>query len=460
MTTAQFKEAFRRGLGSAMIELRSSDNRDAYKVVILWCCLHNTCYDMQSEGDRSTYLYSAIDLFEDKAYFEYAIIKKYQQREIDTWLFEQLSGLLYYFAANGSEAARDALYQRFEELIHRLPRIRNEHTLREEGGQFEWLCVWLTSLDGFAAFKTIIDRVSIAFSKSKSPYFIMDWFYVNSAGKFGKKRVRAYMEKQAAKSSAMDEYWQEFHKTYLFTRGDEKRQPPTLQEFVDACRENVEKYGHDDKETNHFRLIGFTSIFARKATPEDLSAIANMVIAEDNIELKSLLFKVFCFTRFPLGEDYLFDLLNIGHEEIRDTAFMALEFFVSDAVRDFAVRLLTKGKETPDAIRLLCKNYREADEALLFSTIKKLPITLNGEWHGAQMAVLGLFERSSFIPKTNILVFMYRKTFCSHCRHSIVEILHKKKLLSEDILEECLYDSYDNTRELARRCGGLQSGGM
>ena len=159
MTTAQFKEAFRRGLGSAMIALRNSDNREAYKEVILWCCLHNTCYDMQFDGDRSNYLFSAIYLFEDRSYFENAIIEKYRQKKIDTWLFDQLSGLLYYFAANDSEAARDALYQKFEEMIHQLPRIRNEKEARREGSQLEWLCIWLTMLDGIAAFKILFYAV-------------------------------------------------------------------------------------------------------------------------------------------------------------------------------------------------------------------------------------------------------------------------------------------------------------
>ena len=424
MTTAQFKEAFRRGLGSAMIALQNSDSREAYKEVILWCCLHNTCYDMQFDGDRSNYLFSAIYLFEDRSYFENAIIEKYRQKKIDTWLFDQLSGLLYYFAANDSETAREALYQRFDELIHRLPRIRNEKEARREGGQFEWLCIWLTMLDGIAAFKILFDRVSIAFSKSKCPYFIMDWFYINSENRLGKKRVRAYAEKQAAKSSAMDDYWKKLQEKINYE--GEPINPPTIEEFIRICRERVQQTEHDDKGVYRTPLIRYASRFAHRATPDELTALANMVVAEESLDLKSALLKVFQSARFPLGENQLFEFLNIEHKQMREITLKALELFESDEVHDFAVRLLTEGKDVCSAIRLLCRNFRKEDEALLLSGLKRLPITLNGDWHEAHTAVLTLFESNSFKPKTDILQYMYRHTICSFCRFYIVRSLHKK----------------------------------
>ncbi|BBI35589.1 hypothetical protein KCTCHS21_49880 [Cohnella abietis] len=54
LTRTQFKEAFKRGLGHSYIELKESNCREKYKDIILWSCLRNTCYDMQSEGKRGT----------------------------------------------------------------------------------------------------------------------------------------------------------------------------------------------------------------------------------------------------------------------------------------------------------------------------------------------------------------------------------------------------------------------
>jgi len=61
MTKRKFKEAFRRGLGSTYLELKSCNHIDDYKDVVLWCCLHDTCYDSQCEGGRGIYLYNAIN---------------------------------------------------------------------------------------------------------------------------------------------------------------------------------------------------------------------------------------------------------------------------------------------------------------------------------------------------------------------------------------------------------------
>jgi hypothetical protein len=55
MTKDQFKKAFRRGLGSAIVELKTCTCREKYTDIVLWCCLHNTCYDAQCEGGRGVY---------------------------------------------------------------------------------------------------------------------------------------------------------------------------------------------------------------------------------------------------------------------------------------------------------------------------------------------------------------------------------------------------------------------
>ncbi|MDF9843787.1 MULTISPECIES: hypothetical protein [unclassified Paenibacillus] len=88
----------------------------------------------------------------DKGYFEKAIIRKFMQKNRDIGLFSQLCELLYLFAADGSSKAREALYGKYNALLGSLPRLNNP-AVKES---LEWLCVWLTSLDGFSAFKSIV----------------------------------------------------------------------------------------------------------------------------------------------------------------------------------------------------------------------------------------------------------------------------------------------------------------
>ena len=51
----------------------------------------------------------------------------------------------------------------------------------------------------------------------------------------------------------------------------------------------------------------------------------------------------------------------------------------------------------------------------------------------------------------DILEHVYRHGECSYCRWGIVEAMWKSRVLSPGILNECLYDSYDETRKLATR---------
>lgn len=167
--------------------LKESNNREKYMDIVLWCCLRNTRYDMQCEGGRGSFLYKAICLYEDKSCFEEAIIRKFMQKNLDTGLFSQLCELLYLFAAEGSTKPRETLYEKYNALLGLLSR-RNNPAVKES---LEWLCVWLTSLDGFSAFKSIVMHLGeYAFNNGEATD--TDWFYSNAKNKFGVKRVDTF----------------------------------------------------------------------------------------------------------------------------------------------------------------------------------------------------------------------------------------------------------------------------
>jgi hypothetical protein len=50
-----------------------------------------------------------------------------------------------------------------------------------------------------------------------------------------------------------------------------------------------------------------------------------------------------------------------------------------------------------------------------------------------------------------VLLHVYQRGDCSHCRYNIVKAMHHCKVLTDEILAECLYDSYEDTREFAKR---------
>ncbi len=440
MTKSQFKETFRRGLGSAYLELKKGNHLEEYKDIVLWCCLHNTCYDKQCEGSRGTYLYNAISLYDDKSFFEKAIINYFTKQKLDTWLFDQLCSLLFQFAVNGSKGAREVLYKKYDTLFISLSRKRKIGSICSERDNFEWLCVWLTSLDGFPAFKRIVEEIGSFYVKTKNSNAIfMDWFYSNAQNKLGKKRIENYMHENAERSEAVAAFLIQIEN---FVAGKSQfLTQPTLYELVNACY-----------EPSGYRGRGIANRFSRTASMEELNELAKIAVKETNPAIKSQLLWAFRKRPFPLDESYIFELAGSENDSIRDIAFEIMEHLPSDRIHDYAISLLKDKKEVSNSLSLLCHCYQSQDETLLVNAVKSLPVSYNsGEWHGVYMDVEDLLAKSSHKFEPDIFLHMYKQTLCSSCRSSLVQTMYKRKIFPAQVLEECQYDSYDDTRKFAAR---------
>ncbi|MDE6201800.1 MAG: hypothetical protein K2M47_08025 [Clostridiales bacterium] len=70
-----------------------------------------------------------------------------------------------------------------------------------------------------------------------------------------------------------------------------------------------------------------------------------------------------------------------------------------------------------------------------------------GEWHTVALDIVN--KDNTVFP---IEAYMYVYTgLCACCRCSVVETMHKHGLLTDELLQECRYDCYAETRELAER---------
>lgn len=70
-----------------------------------------------------------------------------------------------------------------------------------------------------------------------------------------------------------------------------------------------------------------------------------------------------------------------------------------------------------------------------------------GDWHSVAMDIA--YDEDTVLP---IEAYMYvYNGLCACCRKSVVEAMHKRGLLTDELLQECLYDCYDETREFAEK---------
>ncbi len=66
------------------------------------------------------------------------------------------------------------------------------------------------------------------------------------------------------------------------------------------------------------------------------------------------------------------------------------------------------------------------------------------------MAVLRMSERggTEHFPR-ELLPYIYEHTLCSCCRFSALKEMSHRRMATEEILKECLYDSYEDIRKFA-----------
>ena len=440
MTKKQFKYDFLRGLGSAIIELQTSDNPKKFSDIILYGCLHNTTYDMQCEGDRSWYLYYATKLAGVKETIEAAVIQKYFCVTEDIWLFDQLTAILYHYASNGSELAYAALYQQYENMLKELsPQKRKHNGTYPRRDMFDWLCVWLTSLDGWSAFTRIVRDISEILLPQDKDRFFSEWFYDNSKSKFGKKRVDDYLRKQAEQSALIRMYYDMARAwdAHVFPN----RPAPTFEEVLAAA------------DGQKYRGRGTAMTFARNAGPDEIEKLAQAAMDATNAKIQLELLWPFRRTAmYPFPEEFLAQLRETDNEELRYIAYDIIGRNPSQKTRELALSLIKSGEDIENGVTLLSKNLRSADEALFFDAVKTVPVSLNSQaWHGVFMAAVDGLNGMRGKPKTDVLEYLYRNTLCGSCREHIVRLMHKKKVLTEAILQECRFDANCDTRNFAQR---------
>ena len=440
MTKKQFKSDFFRGLGSALIALQTGDNPKQFYDIVLYGCLHNTTYDMQCEGDRGRYLSEAARLTGEKDAIESAVIQKFLRVKEDTWLFNQLTSILYHFAADGSEAARAALYQQYESMLSELsPKKRKRNGRYPELDKFEWLCVWLTSLDWWSAFKHIVQDISEVLLPKDEDLFFLDWFYSNSQSKFGEERIKKYLQKQSEKSAYIRAYYEKAKE--WDNRPRVERPVPTLEQVLAEV---------DGRE---FSGRGLNMRFARNADREGRERLVKAAMDEPDTQVKiNLLWPFRRIEGFSFPEEFLSQLRESEDYRLREIAIDIMAQNPSAKTCELGRALIKSGEDIQGGLLLLSKNLRPVDEELFCNTVKSFPVRHSERaWHDVFMDAIDGIEAMRGKPKTDILEYLYRQTLCSFCRERIVRLMHKKKALPDVILQECRFDSDLDIRDLAER---------
>ncbi len=419
MKTSEFQRALKRGFGRAVLHLRKHDGH-AYRVMILDACLHNRAYDPQVEGSRARYMIDVMRESGEMAFFTDALLRSLSDTEHD-WDTPQRFELARRLCQSGNAEARDAMYAAF----------RNSEISATD------VAVEFMELDGIQGLLFVVSQIGSQMARNPEQW--EDDFLLKEARRLcGQETVDATLQDAAKTDASIRAYLDGVNKNIALRTATHKPNPKDM------------TYGQIHSLIETGQAGGLLVEWVQTASDSELQAAAHDLTQElDPQKLKSYL-TLFRKKRFPLGISVLLNLVELADGPVPRHALMVLANLQDENIRSLAFKLIEKSSSKRDySIDLLVNNFQNGDHRIVET------------WCDAETdpGVINAFGRSlrdffAAHPDTDteerLLMSLYEKEPCAHCRCYIVERLKHLNTLTEDMRSECAYDSYEETRSLVK----------
>ena len=446
MNKKEFKKYMQQGLGRCVIALKSSNNIEKYKDIVLWGCLHNLSYDTQCEGTRAAYVYKLTTYFQDENYFLVPLIEAFEKLPCHfDWLFSHYCELLHNFAENGNGAAKEALQKKYNYLLSTLLSKRRFSRYDFERDNFERICLAMSFIDGIDGLLVIADDMGRLFKEN--PHYSgddFDWFCSSMDHGIGEKKLNMILKRESKKYENIRCFYENYLKSIETTQSIVRK--PIEIPSTEEIKNEVMSSG---------KLSPASRVrFSRRAENEEKIKLAEEAITETNFDVKAELLSVFAFRDedFPLSHKTIIEYSKSSHARLSEVAFDVLTNCQSNVVREYALELLGNEKYKSYALKMLLCNYTPDIKQLLLSEIYKIKVDYKDEsdWHSIGSKIINVCDQNVRLPK-EFFIYVYNTTLCSVCREYAIRTLSKHRWLTRDIIEECRYDSnYDISQYVHR----------
>lgn len=417
MNLKKFRQYMLKGRGCCIQAVCSEPER--YFSEVLWACGHELAFDAQCEGSRAWYVYQMICCYPDKAPFRDRLISSLGHcRSTGGWKLQYLAEILMHFVLDGDRDAEAALWRKYDEL-YRILRSKKRQPRRyfAERDDFAALCIDLGERrEAMVRIAEDIGRLYREYSFYNGWHF--DWLYAQNG-----ERVLKTLEKKAETSENISAYLLESKKTAEEALRDrEGRRPSPV-------------------------VIGSR---LKNASMEEKLEYMERYLGEKEPEARISALRV--FTRCPYPGDIMPVVADTDSENphLRMVAMLVLENLRSPQVRQLALDRLEEDPET--WFPMLVRNYLPEDEPFVIEYVKSIPTNhaCTTAWHAIQGDVLRMLDHGLKAPG-DLLLHIYETTYCSNCRCDALRQLGRRRMLTDEILEECLYDSQADVRKYAKR---------
>jgi hypothetical protein len=426
LTLVEFKHVLEMGFGRAIQYLQAHDPTP-YQEIILQACLNFTGLNLQTEGGRHEYLFEAMQLSANPNAIENKILEALTQLGEDGESNQQVVDLAILIAKQGSMQAKQAL----SDLHLADP---------EENGRHGMPCSEaIIELDGLSGLQMVLERFGHAMlqdSELESEDSILEF----AQETFGPDMVHKALEE-----------WIEVS--------------PAIVAFVDSIRQQEKRKQAREK---HMQLSGWTfeQMAAFVAEPKSVSGwhVASgwgKLTSEQNLQLAAQRLEitkddqralpwlaVFRRRKFPGSIETILEFASSSNPDLANAAIQALEHIQDPKARDFALAYRgSSDQHFAFALEPLRHNFVPGDESFIWHALRQ--ITDDDAFDGYARNVMDIFETNPTTQARAVLLDVYTRLRCLHCRPRCVELLDAIGVLPNNILEECAFDASPEIRDWA-----------
>lgn len=419
MTKKDFRQYLLKGRGCCIQAVREDPER--YRSEVLWACSHEIAFDAQCEGSRAWYVYTMIECYEDKSPFLNALITALDNSTSrNLWKMQYFAEALMHFALDGSGEAEAALWRKYEALYAFLRnKKRQPRRYFAERDDYSSLCIDLGQRrEAMVRIAEDIGRLYRENPIYNGWYF--DWLYACNG-----KRILKTLEKKAEKSENIGAY------------------------LLESRRVEEEELKNQENRKASARLRSIR--LEREGDPEKIQECVDSYLRAEDPEARADALGVFCRCPYPGDLAPVMEDTRSENAHLRFAAWRVLEHIRHPQVREFA--LAHMAEEPENCFALLLRNYEQKDAAYVTEMVKTVPTdhACTTIWHGLHLDVLNMEDYGLKSPR-ELLRYIYETTYCPNCREVALRQMGKRHMLTQEMLEECQFDSYDYIRNYAKRC--------
>ena len=424
-----FADSIQKGLGRAFEYLKKyQGDREFIRKHLLNACLHNLAYDPQCEASKANYLFELINLTGDSYFYREKILLSLPTSEY-FWDTQQLYELALCWAKQGDREARELIYQ----------------TFRKQDDNESWLggdrIIELDGINGLLAVAEIFGHKLL----QDSELWEDDYLISKAQNLYGVEEVNSAIERAAVDNKAIKAYLDAVKAHELEIKSYRSQNPKNRYENIklDDILQKIES------PRGHWYLL---NKFGINASDRDIEILFDRLLQETRKEQLRKYLWVFKNRQLPRIDNRLLDLARSEDDDIQFCAIRALANNKNDAIRSLAIDLIQNTQAIGNKLfSLFFANYQKGDAQILESALKQSP-DLDYR-HAAGMDLMKIIKLQKDPELINCSFWIYENTPCAHCRESILEILIESQQITTDILQECLLDSSEDIRTMAKTYG-------